>query len=77
MKKIIQLSAGNFMEITSMTSNSTRASNDANSFLIKEFANNESTHMVKGTYCGVQFLADLSHMFMHIDKLLNVFFTLN
>lgn len=55
-KTTIQLSAGSYIEITLLTNNRTRASNDSESFLIKEFIHNELTHTVEGSFGGSQLI---------------------
>jgi len=55
-KTVVQLSDGNYMEITSEINNSTRASGDRGSFFIKEFVNDELIHTVEGTYGGSQLI---------------------
>lgn len=52
----IPLQNGGRMEIISSSNKNTRSLNDCNSFLIKEYVNNELTHTVQGTVGGDQLI---------------------
>lgn len=55
-KTTIELSDDSYMEIISSINSETRSANGKDSFLIKEFTNNELTHTVEGSYGGEQLL---------------------